>query len=63
MLYRVGDRVQIAGDAEDCCAAEDGGHVGIVVKVKNEDHIVVKSQAGEWGHCSRCIKHFYDQEG
>ena len=57
----VGDKVRVAGDAEDCCAAEDAGNVGVVVKVKNSEYIVVKSSAGEWAHCSKCVKHFYEE--
>lgn len=60
--FRVDDRVRVAGDAEDCCAAEDAGQVGIVIKVKNPEHIIVKSQAGEWAHCSKCIEHFDEQK-
>ena len=59
-MYKLGDKVQIAGDAEDCCAAEDAGNVGTVIKIKNPNHIIVKSNAGEWGHCPKCIKPFYE---
>ena len=57
-VYRIGDRVRVLGDAESCCAAEDAGKLGEIVKIKNKNHLIVKSQAGEWAHCTKCIELF-----
>lgn len=57
-MYQVNDVVQVAGDAESCCCAEDAGHVGKIIKVTMKKCGVVytvKSQAGEWFHCDKCI--------
>jgi len=56
--FRVGDRVQVQGDAESCCAAEDAGLFGEIIKIKNSKHFIVKTTAGEWGHCPECITLF-----
>lgn len=57
-VFVVGDKVEVSANAEECCASQDAGRLGIVTKVRNPEDITVKSEAGEWRHCSNCIEHY-----
>jgi hypothetical protein len=54
-MFVVGDEVQVAGDAESCCAAEDAGLFGVIVKIRKKGDNSVKTSAGVWRHCDNCI--------
>jgi hypothetical protein len=57
-MFKVGDKVHVLDNAESCCFAEDRGQNGVIVKIKNPEHLIVKSSKGEWAHCSKCITYF-----
>jgi hypothetical protein len=54
-MFRKGDEVLVSDNAEACCFAEDSGLVGVVTKVKRANFYTVKTAAGEWYHCDKCI--------
>jgi len=61
-MFKQGDKVLVADNAEECCCAEDAGLVGVVVKVKRKDFNVVKTTVGVWNHCDKCITLIYDKK-
>lgn len=55
----VGDTVKVLNNAEKCCFAEDAGSIGTIVDKRyhpaDGEIFKVKSSAGVWEHCVKCI--------
>jgi hypothetical protein len=60
--FSVGDKVHVSGDTESCCFAEDAGEYGVIVRVRSQNNVTVRTRKGDWQHCSECISHMSDVE-
>ena len=56
--FKVGDKVRVSSDTEECCAANDANLLGEVVRVTKPGYNIVLTSKGTQAHCDDCIELF-----